>query len=181
MCIRCPAWLCQNAHFTAALPCRAVHKERGAPRVKDAGRVLCFVCCVCVSGAEPLHWSTTKPPWTQWGNYRLSRCFRAVHTLITRPSTDDVKSPVPLLGAHKDTHGHTNLSVVQTNNSNLNWLTAHWCISVKNNKKNKNNAGYNRMDKSNYLLATFGHYFNWRHLFGGDASVFFLKLKINKY
>lgn len=41
VCIRCPAWLCQNAHFTAALPCRAVHKERGAPRVKDAGRVLC--------------------------------------------------------------------------------------------------------------------------------------------
>lgn len=71
--------------------------------------------------------------------------------------------------------------MVQTNNSNLNWLTAHWCISVKN-KKKKNNAGYNRMDKSKYL--------HWQHLvitliedtyLEGDASAFFLKLKINKY
>lgn len=155
------AWMCRYARLTAAPPCRAEREERRGAKGKRCRS--CFVCRVCVSGAEPRHWSTTKPPWTQWGNYRSARCFRAVHTLITRPSTSDVKSPAPLLGARKDTHRHTNLSMLPTNNSNLNWLMAHWCISVK---APKYNAAHNREDEPEPLLAAFGHHFNWRHFFG---------------
>lgn len=159
VCVCCVHSVC-HVYSRKALLCRAVHKDSGAPRVKDAGHVLCAVCVrMCVCAVEPLHWSTTKPPWTQWGNYRLARCYRAARTLITRPSTSDAKSPVSLLCACKDTH-------IDTQPCHL-----CYCYEKKNTPTN-DYAAHNKVDKWMSPVATVGSNPDWSHVFEWCFSVF---------